>query len=75
MPEGYDEAAGAYSSLRSPAARFTVIAIDANNGIATASTTLAVSSGLALSFPVPPSGQVIVAYGDTLTGTGIDYTM
>ena len=49
---------------------FTVNVVDANNGIATASITLVVSSGVALSFPAPPNTDVGVGYSDTLTATG-----
>ena len=49
---------------------FTVNVIDQNNGIATASITLVVAAGLSLTFAAPPSGQVGVAYTDTLTATG-----
>jgi large repetitive protein len=49
---------------------FTVNVIDKNNGIATASITLVVGAGLALTFGTPPGGQVGVAYTDTLTATG-----
>ncbi|MGP0025939.1 MAG: beta strand repeat-containing protein, partial [Streptosporangiaceae bacterium] len=49
---------------------FTVNVIDANNGIATASITLVVSSGVALSFPAPPNTDVGIGYSDTLTATG-----
>ena len=49
---------------------FTVNVIDANNGIATASITLVVSSGLALSFTAPPNTDVGIGYSDTLTATG-----
>jgi hypothetical protein len=49
---------------------FSVNVIDKNNGIATASITLVVASGLTLSFPAPPSGVVGTAYTDTLTAAG-----
>jgi Putative Ig domain/IPT/TIG domain len=49
---------------------FTVNVIDQNNGIATASITLVVASGLGLTFTAPPTGQVGVAYTDTLTAAG-----
>ncbi len=49
---------------------FTVNVIDANNGIATASITLVVSSGVALSFTAPPNTDVGIGYSDTLTATG-----
>ena len=49
---------------------FSVNVIDANNGIATASITLVVGAGLSLTFGTPPTGQVGVAYTDTLTATG-----
>ncbi|MGO9384086.1 MAG: beta strand repeat-containing protein, partial [Mycobacterium sp.] len=49
---------------------FTVNVVDANNGIATASITLVVSAGLALSFTAPPNTDVGIGYSDTLTATG-----
>ena len=49
---------------------FTVNVVDANNGIATASITLVVSSGLVLSFTAPPNTDVGIGYSDTLTATG-----
>jgi large repetitive protein len=49
---------------------FTVNVIDKNGGIATASITLVVTAGLAPTFSAPPSGQVGVAYTDTLTAVG-----
>ena len=49
---------------------FSVNVIDANNGIGTASITLVVGAGLTLTFGTPPTGQVGVAYTDTLTATG-----
>ena len=49
---------------------FTVNVVDANNGIATASITLVVSSGVALSFTAPPNTDVGLGYSDTLTATG-----
>ena len=59
---GTPTAAGSYP--------FTVNVVDANNGIATASITLVVSSGLALSFTAPPNTDVGIGYSDTLTATG-----
>ena len=44
--------------------------IDKNNGIATASITLVVVNGLALTFGTPPGGVVGTAYTDTLTAAG-----
>jgi len=49
---------------------FSVNVIDKNNGIATTSITLVVGSGLTLTFPAPPAGQVGVPYTDTLTAAG-----
>ena len=49
---------------------FTVNVIDKNNGIATASITLVVVNGLALTFGTPPGGVVGTAYTDTLTAVG-----
>jgi hypothetical protein len=49
---------------------FSVNVIDHNNGIATASITLVVSSALTLNFPTPPAAQVGTAYSDTLAVTG-----
>ena len=49
---------------------FTVNVIDKNNGIATASITLVVGAGVALTFGTPPTGQVGVPYIDLLTATG-----
>jgi uncharacterized repeat protein (TIGR01451 family) len=49
---------------------FTVNVVDANNGIATASITLVVSAGVALSFTAPPNTDVGIGYSDTLTATG-----
>ena len=49
---------------------FSVNVIDHNNGIATASITLVVTTPLALAFPTPPNAQVGTAYSDTLTATG-----
>ena len=59
---GTPATAGSYS--------FTVNVVDANNGIATASITLVVSSGVALSFTAPPNTDVGLGYSDTLTATG-----
>ncbi len=59
---GTPSAAGSYP--------FTVNVIDANKGIATASITLVVSSGVALAFPAPPGTDVGIGYSDTLTATG-----
>ena len=49
---------------------FSVNVIDANNGIATTSITLVVTSSVTLTFPAPPSGVVGTAYSDTLTAAG-----
>ena len=49
---------------------FTVNVIDANNGIATTSITLVVTSSVTFTFPPPPSGVVGTAYSDTLTAAG-----
>jgi large repetitive protein len=49
---------------------FSVNVIDKNNGIATTSITLVVGNGVGLTFGTPPTGQVGVAYTDTLTATG-----
>ncbi|MGD0065515.1 MAG: putative Ig domain-containing protein [Streptosporangiaceae bacterium] len=49
---------------------FSVNVVDKNGGIATASITLVVVTGLALTFGTPPGGVVGTAYTDTLTASG-----
>ena len=59
---GTPSAAGSYS--------FTVKVTDAGGQSATEAATVAITARPALSFTAPPSGQVGVAYSDTLTVTG-----
>jgi Putative Ig domain/IPT/TIG domain len=59
---GTPTTAGSYS--------FSVNVIDSNGGISTASITLAVGTGVALTFTPPPDGQVAVPYSDPLTAAG-----
>ena len=59
---GTPSAAGSYS--------FTVKVTDAGGQSATEATTVVIAARPALSFTAPPSGQVGVAYSDTLTVTG-----
>ena len=49
---------------------FSVNVIDANNGIATTSITLVVTSSVTFTFPAPPSGTVGRPYSVTLTAAG-----
>ena len=49
---------------------FSVNVIDANNGIATTSITLVVTTSVTFTFPAPPSGVVGTPYSVTLTAAG-----
>jgi len=74
LPAGItlDPATGTLAGTATATGRshFTVQVTDANGQSATEATTLTIISAPALSFPVPPYGEIGTAYSDTLTPSG-----